>query len=86
MVTADSGDVFFLGIAKANYHREYERDFDRCEYFVPVQWLQTVQVEQAIQEAGMFDNPNPVCRPTTPQWRTTIERLKEHFAEFDRTL
>jgi len=41
-----------------------------------VEWLQTVPVEQAIKEVGLFGNQNTVCRPTTPKWRWTIERLK----------
>ena len=28
---------------------------------------------------GMFGNQNTVCKPTTPKWRSTVERLKTHF-------
>jgi hypothetical protein len=38
-----------------------------------------VPIEQAIKEVGLFGNQNTVCRPTTPKWRWTIERLKERF-------
>jgi hypothetical protein len=72
-----------LEIAKANYHREFADDPDHCEYFVPVQWLKTVPVAQAIREVGMFGNQNPVCKPSTPKWRATVERLKERFPEFE---
>lgn len=34
---------------------------------VPVEWIQTVPLEQAIQEVGMFGNQNTVCKPTTPK-------------------
>jgi len=27
----------------------------------------------------MFGNQNTVCKPTTPKWRSTVERLKTHF-------
>jgi len=26
-----------------------------------------------------FGNQNTVCKPTTPKWRTTVERLKERW-------
>ncbi|MCY1463347.1 hypothetical protein D9M71_812280 [compost metagenome] len=61
---------------RGTYHAEYSNDPVLCEYFVPVEWLQTVPVEQAIKEVGLFGNQNTVCRPTTPKWRWTIERLK----------
>ena len=70
-------------LKQATYHREHADDPDRSEYFVPVQWLQTVPLEQAVQEVGMFGNQNTVCKPTTPKWRHTIDRLKIHFPSFD---
>lgn len=64
---------------KAGYHREFIDDPDRCEYFVPVQWLNTVPLSQAFSEIGLFGNQNTVCKPTTPKWRSTIERLEKVF-------
>lgn len=86
VVPTGSDEKPFLDVAKARYHREFLDDPDRCEYFVPVQWLKTVPVTQAIQEVGMFGNQNSVCKPTTPKWRTTVERLKERFPGFDENL
>ncbi|AUF98033.1 nuclease [Pseudomonas sp. 02C 26] len=68
---------------RAQYHAEYADDPERCDYFVPVKWLQTVPTGQAVREIGMFGNQNTVCRPTTPKWRWTIERLKQRFPGFD---
>ena len=31
----------------------------------------------------MFGNQNTVCKPTTPKWRSTVERLKAHFPNFE---
>ncbi|ODT04875.1 MAG: nuclease [Gemmatimonadetes bacterium SCN 70-22] len=64
---------------RGNYHRQFMDDPEKCEYFVPVRWLQTVPLDGAIQEIGMFGNQNSVCKPTTPKWRKTVERLKEVF-------
>ncbi len=69
-----------LEVAKrATYHSACVEDDQTCEYFVPVKWLQTVPVEHAVQEIGMFGNQNSICKPTTPKWRQTVDRLKEHF-------
>jgi hypothetical protein len=38
-----------------------------------------VPLDKGVQEVGLFGNQNPVCKPTTPKWRHTIERLKLRF-------
>jgi hypothetical protein len=45
---------------------------------------QTVPLEKAVQKIGMFCNQNTVCKPTTPKWRFTVERLKEKLPDFDQ--
>jgi hypothetical protein len=70
-------------LKEAKYHREFVDDPERAEYFVPVEWLATVPVEQAVHEVGMFGNQNTVCAPKTPGWRHTVDRLKEHFTVSD---
>jgi hypothetical protein len=67
----------------ASYHREFADDRSKCEWFVPVRWLDVVPLEKGIREIGLFGNQNTVCRPTTPKWRTTVERLKAKFPGFD---
>lgn len=66
------------------YHRENKSNPDDAEWFVPVRWLETVPIERAVQEVGMFGNQNTVCRPTTPLWRTTVERLKQRFTAWNK--
>lgn len=79
------GDVPVLEIVKgAKYHREFLNDPERCEYFVPVRWLQTVPLEQGVNESGLFGNQNTICKPTAAKWRSTVERLKEKFPDFDK--
>ena len=34
-------------------------------------------------EVGMFGNQNTACKPTTPKWRTTVDRLKTIFPGYD---
>ena len=83
-VKTPAGDVPVLEAVKVGqYHRDLADDPERCEYFVPVQWLQTVPIETPISEAGLFGNQNTVCKPITSKWRSTIARLKEIFPHFD---
>jgi hypothetical protein len=63
----------------ADYHRAFADDHEKCEWFVPVAWDATLPLNRAVQEIGLFGNQNTVCRPTTPKWRTTVERLKTRF-------
>lgn len=72
-------------LSNATYHREFLEDEERCEYFVPVTWLATKPIDQAVQEVGMFGNQNTVCKPTSQKWRTTVERLKIRFPSFNDT-
>lgn len=65
-----------------HYHREFAKDLEKCEYFVPVNWLDVVPLSQAVNEVGLFGNQNTVCQPTTPKWRYTVERLKEKFPSY----
>jgi hypothetical protein len=79
-VGTSNGDKHVLEVAKrANYHRELMGDLEKCEYFVAVEWIQTVSLENAVQEIGMFGNQNSICRPTSARWRSTVARLKEIF-------
>lgn len=84
-VKTPDGELSVIDAARrGSYHRELVDDPECCEYFVPIQWLQTVPLEKAVQEIGMFGNQNTVCKPTTPKWRSTVERLKEKFPNFDQ--
>lgn len=84
-VATAGGDVPVLEIVKGGkYHREFLNDPERCEYFVPVKWLQKVPLENAVKETGLFGNQNTVCKPTTAKWRYTVGCLKKEFPDFDK--
>ena len=79
-VAGPQGESFALDVlVQGDYHREFAGDSERSEWFVPVEWLKTVPLEQAVREIGFFGNQNTVCKPTTPKWRSTVERLKQLF-------
>lgn len=68
-----------LEVLQGNYHRAEADDPEMAEYFVPVEWQHTVPTTRGIQEVGMFGNQNTVCKPVTPKWRSTVDRLKQVF-------
>jgi hypothetical protein len=83
-VQTESGERPALDVLTgASYHRDLVEDPERSEYFVRVKWISTVPVDQAVQELGFFGNQNTVCKPTAPKWRSTVERLKERFPNYD---
>lgn len=58
-------------------------DPEKSEYFVSVEWLDTVPAAQAIWEVGFFANQNSVGRPRAEEWRYTVEKLKGKFLNWD---
>jgi hypothetical protein len=84
-VPTDGGARLCLDVLKNAAHlRENADNPESAEYFVRVQWLDTVPEEKAFTEVGLFGNQNTVCQPTTPKWRHTVERLKDHFPHWDK--
>lgn len=75
----DGHELAALDVLQADYHREFIDDPGRSEYFVPVSWLHHRPLGEAVKEVGLFGNQNTICRPTTPKWRWTVDRLKERF-------
>ena len=83
MVDTSEGKTSILDVStSASYHSEYRDDPERAEYFVPIRWLQTVPAAQAVNELGFFGNQNTICQPTTPKWRSTVDRLKQAFPKY----
>lgn len=58
-------------------HLDPNADDETAEYLVPVRWVHTVTKSEAFSEVGLFGNQNTVCKPTTPKWSHTINRLKQ---------
>jgi len=84
MVETPDGERPCLEILQhSNRYQQQANDPEKAEYFVRVEWLDTVPTEKAINEVGLFGNQNTVCQPSTPKWRHTVERLKIHFKKWD---
>ncbi|EDY82280.1 hypothetical protein VDG1235_1900 [Verrucomicrobiia bacterium DG1235] len=61
----------------------HANDPEMAEYFVRVEWLDTVNESSAFDGVGLFGNQNTVCQPVTPKWRHTVERLKSKFKNWE---
>ena len=76
-VNVDGELLPFLDVENhSHYHSEFIDNENKTEYFVPVEWIKTVPINQAVSEIGLFGNQNTVCQPTTPKWNHTVNRLK----------
>lgn len=80
----EDGEKLAMDVLKhANLYRQNVDDPDKSEYFVPVKWLETRSEQEAVNEVGFFGNQNTVCKPTTPKWRHTVEKLMRYFKNWD---
>jgi uncharacterized protein YeaO (DUF488 family) len=48
-------------------------------WFVPVQWIDTVPIAEAIRQVGFFGNQNTVAKPKSEKWEHTVAVLKKRF-------
>lgn len=83
MVQTPDGPQLALEVLSNAERMRRTANLDKAEHFVRVQWIDTVPLEKAFNEAGLFGNQNTVCQPTAPKWRHTIERLKTYFTRWD---
>ncbi len=84
-VATPDGEVPVLDVVQHGaYFRPFVDDPEQCEYFVPIEWLHTVPIEQAVSEVGLFGNQNTVCKPKAARWRHTVERLKGKFSNWGK--
>lgn len=83
-IKTEHGEMPAIDVLKySDLYRQNADDPDKSEYFVPVKWLETRSELEAVNEVGFFGNQNTVCKPTTPKWRFTVEKLKRYFTQWD---
>lgn len=86
MVETSDGERQCMEVLQhAERYKQAADDPDKAEYFVRVEWLHTVTADNAVTEVGFFGNQNTVCRPRTPVWRHTVDRLKTYFPNWNPT-
>ena len=52
-------------------------DDEHGEEIVAVDWIRTVDLQDAVKEFGFFGNQNTVAQPRAEKWAFTVDRLKE---------
>jgi len=65
------------------YLQSADVPIEDLEYFVSVEWIKTIPLEQAIREKGFFGNQNSAARPRDKKWAYTVERLKTRWGIAD---
>jgi hypothetical protein len=83
-VKTPEGKISILDAPTEGKYKENANDPEKSEYFVPVHWLDTLPLMKAFSEIGLFGIQHSVCRPTTPKWRYTVDRLKTVFTKFNQ--
>lgn len=75
----EGGSTVPIGSAKTagNYAVD---DSDARAWFVPVNWITTVDESQAVKEVGFFGNQNTVAKPKSEKWEHTVSVLKKVFS------
>ncbi len=68
-------------VASASLDGDYSENegTESRAWFVPIEWLATVSIEEAFKETGFFGNQNTVAKPKTVKWEDTVEALKGKF-------
>jgi hypothetical protein len=57
-----------------------DKPADQLEYYVRVEWVKTVSLDEAVKEKGFFGNQNSAARPKSRKWPHTVERLKKRWS------
>lgn len=84
MVKTPEGEKLAMDVLQqGDRYRKTADDPELAEYFVRVKWLDVRDTKSAVNEVGLFGNQNTVCKPTTPKWRHTVERLKTKLLNWD---
>lgn len=50
---------------------------ENAEFVVKIQWIYTVDEDNAVREPGFFANQNSASKPSSPKWIDTVNRLKQ---------
>lgn len=79
-VITDEGEKKLIDL-QGNYHygSEDADNPDTAEYFVPVKWVKSKSLNEAVSQVGFFGNQHTVCKPRTSKWQFTVETLAKEF-------
>ena len=69
-------DGIFRPIAEVSDGIKHEYPEGEEEYYVGVDWLKAVDLDEAVWQRGFFGNQNTVARPKASNWAFTVDVLK----------
>ena len=73
----DGNQIAFSDMENGSDYLYKSDEPENAEYVVKVQWLHTVDEDDAVRESGFFANQLSACKPTTSKWDYTVKRLKQ---------
>lgn len=77
VVQVDGKDAYLKDLELlGDYTHPHSADDDTREFFVPVEWLHTVALDEGVKQVGFFGNQHTVCRPKASKWSHTVNSLK----------
>jgi hypothetical protein len=77
-VTVDGNDVLFASLPEAEKYRG-DVNPENQALFVPITWVHSVPLAEAVKEVGFFGNQNTVAKPKSEKWEHTVAVLKQRF-------
>jgi hypothetical protein len=77
-VTVDGNDVLFASLPEAEKYRG-DVNPENQAFFVPITWVHSVPLAEAVKEVGFFGNQNTVAKPKSEKWEHTVAVLKQRF-------
>lgn len=83
VLTVDGSERSFRSLQLHGQYRHPEADAgtDAAEYIIPVQWIETVPLDDAVWRQGMFANQNSACKLRN---QFTIDELTTEFKLTDQ--
>jgi len=86
VTTSDGHQISIFDVPKRGTYRRKDIDNpELCEYFVPMNWLQTVPEEKGFWGKDFFFmRGNLTYSGQSDRWLKTLDRLKQRFPAFDK--
>ncbi|MBQ8928005.1 MAG: DUF91 domain-containing protein [Oscillospiraceae bacterium] len=75
--TQDGRTFGFSEIEHGDGYLHDANDSDLAEYVVKVRWVHTVDQAHAVRLSGGFSIQHSACKPLSPTWTYTVQKLRE---------
>ena len=79
MVQENGEEILFIDLPIGVPYRKNADNPETAEYFVKVEWIKTIPLNEIQLRAKLFGNQNTVCAPKTEWWIETVKELRKIF-------